>query len=91
MHPYPEPNNLLTKLKPYGIFNHMDATRIFYRKIVDDDGYIIEMVIWKLPEKTEDRPHGLKYRLFFGNPKGRCIVRNDNERGKGDHKHLGSK
>ncbi|MFM8462658.1 MAG: DUF6516 family protein [Burkholderiaceae bacterium] len=51
------------------------------------DGSIIEMVIWRLPQSTEDRPHGLKYRLFYGRD-GKRIVGYDNERGKGDHKHL---
>ncbi|MCE2859699.1 MAG: DUF6516 family protein [Oxalobacteraceae bacterium] len=45
------------------------------------------MVIWQLPSPTEDRPHALKYRLFYGRD-GERIVGYDNERGKGDHKHL---
>jgi len=32
--------------------------------------------------------HPYKYRLFFGLPDGSCIVRYDNERGKGDHRHI---
>ena len=44
------------------------------------------MVIWQLAEQDSDRPHGLKYRLFYGYP-GNCLVRYDNERGKGDHRH----
>jgi len=51
------------------------------------DGSIVEMVIWQLPSPTEDRPHALKYRLFYGRD-GERIVGYDNERGKGDHKHL---
>ena len=65
----------------------MKATRIFYDKTLLPDGSIIEMVIWRLPQSTEDRPHGLKYRLFYGRD-GKRIVGYDNERGKGDHKHL---
>ncbi len=44
------------------------------------------MVIWQLPASSPERPHGLKYRLFYGYA-GHCIVRYDNEHGKGDHKH----
>ena len=44
------------------------------------------MVIWRLPNTDSERPHGLKYRLFYGYP-GQCLVRYDNERGKGDHRH----
>jgi len=55
------------------------------------DRAIREMVIWKLPEKTSERPHGLKYRLFYGDATGKCLVRYDNESGKGDHRHIGGK
>jgi hypothetical protein len=47
---------------------------------------IVEMVIWALPEKTTTRPEGVKYRLYCGRD-GKCIVRYDNETGKGDHRH----
>jgi hypothetical protein len=40
-----------------------------------------------LPQITPERPHGLKYSLFYGRD-GQRIVGYDNERGKGDHKHL---
>jgi len=30
----------------------------------------------------------LKYRLYYGLKDGTCIVRNDNETGKGDHKYI---
>ena len=65
----------------------MKAKRIFYDKAMLPDGSIVEMVIWQLPAPTDDRPHGLKYRLFYGRD-GNRIVGYDNERGKGDHKHL---
>jgi hypothetical protein len=51
-------------------------------------GVTVEMVIWALPQPTVGRPHGLKYRLFRGKD-GRCVVRYDNETGKGDHRHYG--
>ena len=66
----------------------MKAQRIFYDKAVLADGAIVEMTIWQLPEPSSERPHGLKYSLFFGRD-GRRVVGYDNERGKGDHKHLG--
>lgn len=65
----------------------MKATRIFYDKAVLPDGFIVEMVIWQLPTSSPERPHGLKYRLYFGRD-GQRIVGYDNERGKGDHKHI---
>ena len=66
----------------------MKAQRVFYDKAVLADGAIVEMMIWQLPRASAERPHGLKYRLYFGRD-GKRIVGYDNERGKGDHKHLG--
>ena len=65
----------------------MKAVRIFYDKTVLPDGAIVQMTIWQLPRSTQERPHGLKYSLFYGGPDGR-IVGYDNESGKGDHKHI---
>ena len=63
------------------------ATLIFYAKDALSDGFIVEIRIWRLPELTKERPHGLKYSLFYGRP-GERWVGYDNEKGKGDHKHI---
>lgn len=55
-----------------------------------DDGTIVEMVIWTVPKPVEGSPHPYKYRLFFGRPDER-IVGYDNERLKGDHRHIGGR
>ena len=68
----------------------MQAARIFYDKVVLPDDSILEMSIWRLPETSKERPHGLKYSLFYGR-EGKRLVGYDNERGKGDHKHVGDK
>lgn len=64
----------------------MPAKLLYRDKYIYSDGAIREMLIWRLPEKDAERPHGLKYRLFYGCP-GQSLVRYDNERGKGDHWH----
>jgi len=64
----------------------MSAQLLFRDKYIFADGAIREMVIWHLPEADSERPHGLKYSLFYGYPE-LCLVRYDNERGKGDHRH----
>ena len=56
-------------------------------KDVTPEGDIIEMRVWKVPEVVPPTRHGFKYRLYFGRA-GRRIVGFDNERGKGDHRHL---
>ena len=68
----------------------MKARLIYRNKVVTAD-CITEFVIWELPNKTPDRPHGMKYRLYHGKKSGYCIVRYDNESGKGDHKHIKGK
>lgn len=78
----------MTPFFNYGQMRHMKARRIFHDKAIFPDGSIVEMTIWQLPEATPERPHGLKYSLYFGH-EGERIVGYDNERGKGDHKHLG--
>jgi len=75
---------------PYGKLKYMKAKLIYRNKVVTADR-ITEFVIWELPHRTPDRPHGLKYRLYHGDKKGRCFVRYDNESGKGDHKHIQGK
>ncbi|WP_454848739.1 toxin-antitoxin system TumE family protein [Rhizobium binxianense] len=45
---------------------------------------------WRLPAASSERPHGLKYSLFYGRPAER-IVCYDNEAGKGDHRHYGDR
>jgi len=66
------------------------AARLLFRKKQAHQGGIIEMVIWQLPEADAERPHGLKYRLVYVRD-GQRLVGYDNERGKGDHRHIGDR
>jgi len=65
----------------------MKAKLFFRVKHELDDGAIVEMVIWKLPQPLSTTHHGLKYRLYYGKG-GKRLVGYDNERGKGDHRHI---
>lgn len=69
----------------------MKAREYANQKIKLPDGSLVSVVIWVLPEPSEGRPHGFKYSLHFCTAGGATLVRYDNERGKGDHKHLGQK
>lgn len=64
----------------------MDAVLLEYQKLTLSDGTIVEVKIRRLPEPSAERPHGLKYSLFYGRP-GDRIIGYDNETGKGDHRH----
>jgi hypothetical protein len=66
----------------------MRARLLFHERRLFDDGAIMEMKIWRVPEPVPPARHGLKYSLFYGYP-GRRLVGYDNERAKGDHRHLG--
>lgn len=65
----------------------MKAEKLLHEKRMLQDGAIIEMVLWKLPQPALGSEHQYKYRLYFGKD-GKRIVGFDNERGKGDHYHL---
>lgn len=51
---------------------------------------IVEMVVWRVPKPVPPSEHPFKYRLVFVRD-GKRVVGYDNERGKGDHKHLGQR
>jgi hypothetical protein len=67
---------------------YMSAVLLARAKEIRDDGSIIEIVIWQLPEPLPPSVHSYKYRLYFGEGSV-SRVRYDNERGKGDHRHIG--
>lgn len=68
----------------------MSGRALIRAKEVRDDGSIVEVVVWQLAEPVPPCAHGYKYRMYYG-AAGVCRVRYDNERGKGDHRHLGSR
>ncbi len=51
------------------------------------DGARLTVKIWEVPSPVPPCEHCYKYSLFYGYP-GRRRVGYDNERGKGDHRHL---
>jgi hypothetical protein len=68
---------------------NMDAILLMRRKERRPDDYLVEIVIWQVPQPVPGSCHAFKYRLFFGR-NGQRLVGYDNERGKGDHKHVGN-
>ncbi len=53
-----------------------------------DEGAFIEIVVWRVPEPVRGSRHRFKYRLALV-VAGECVLRYDNETGKGDHRHVG--
>lgn len=52
-----------------------------------DDGYISALRLWRVPSPVPPSTHSFKYALFYGRDGERAVLF-DNERGKGDHKHI---
>ncbi len=65
----------------------MNAELIYRTKETHGQG-LIEVVIWRVPHPVPPSEHLFKYRLVYI-VDGKRVVGYDNERGKGDHKHLG--
>jgi len=57
------------------------------RHILSEDVFV-EMVVWLLTSPLSKSHHSFKYRLALV-VEGKCVLRYDNEPGKGEHKHIG--
>lgn len=65
------------------------VARLVFRDKKVKQGLIIELVVWELEASLKGCSHRFKYRLFCGSQEtGACLVRYDNEPGKGDHRHV---
>ncbi len=53
-------------------------------------GGVVEVTVWSVPSPVPPSQHAFKYRLVFVRG-GQRLVGYDNERGKGDHKHIGGR
>lgn len=65
----------------------MVARLIIRRRVAFGDRDFAELVVWLVPEPVPPTDHGFKYRLAYI-VQGKRVLGFDNERGKGDHKHL---
>lgn len=67
----------------------MKAVLLLRKRLILAPDAFIEIVVWRVPEPVRNSTHDFKYRLALV-AEGRCVMRYDNEAGKGDHKHLGN-
>lgn len=65
----------------------MKATPIVAERHVLSETAFVELRIWRLPRTLPGSAHNLKYRLAHVIDDV-CVMRYDNEVGKGDHKHI---
>ena len=66
----------------------MKATNLLNERVIISEDAFVEMVVWEIPESTKGSDHLYKYRLALVINQ-ECVMRYDNETGKGDHKHVG--
>jgi hypothetical protein len=64
----------------------MNAKLILNGRHIVAENAFVEMVVWRLPSPLPGSLHSYKYRLALV-VKGSCVLRCDNETGKGDHRH----
>jgi hypothetical protein len=68
----------------------MRATLLVRERIPFSEVSFAELVLWRLSSPLPGSSHPFKYRLAFVRC-GVCLVRFDNEAGKGDHRHIRGK
>jgi hypothetical protein len=68
----------------------MAAELLIDERHVFDARAFVEIVVWRLPRPVRGSCHFFKYRLALVVDEV-CVLRYDNETGKGDHRHVWSK
>jgi len=68
--------------------SNMKAIPLIRRRVVLAPDAFAEIAVWRVPEPVPPSGHPFKYRLAYV-VGGECVLRYDNERGKGDHRHYG--
>ena len=66
----------------------MKAIQLIRARIAFSPHAFAELVLWQVPKPSAGSAHGFKYRLAYIVNQV-CVLRYDNEVGKGDHRHLG--
>jgi hypothetical protein len=64
----------------------MKAMPLLLRRVIVTADAFVEVVVWEVSEPVPPSTHEFKYRLAYV-VSGQCVLRYDNERGKGDHRH----
>jgi hypothetical protein len=68
----------------------MKATELLRTRVALSEGAFAEIVLWRVPKPVPGSGHTFKYRLAYV-VDGKCVIRFDNESGKGDHRHFNSR
>ena len=68
----------------------MKAVDLIRTRIIYSETAFVELVLWRRPKPVTGSTHEFKHRLAYVIG-GVCVIRYDNETGKGDHRHVGDK
>jgi hypothetical protein len=68
----------------------MRATLLLDERLSLEGEAFVELVVWRLDRPLQGCEHRFKYRLAYV-IHGNCVVRYDNEAGKGDRRHVGKR
>ncbi len=68
----------------------MRAELLLDERLVLSEDAFVEIVVWRRPRPARGAAHRFKYRLAVVES-GTCVLRYDNEPGKGDHRHIGDR
>ena len=66
----------------------MRAVAVIRRRVVLAEDAFADIAVWRVSHPVPPGGHGYTYRLAYV-VAGECVLRYDNERGKGDHRHVG--
>lgn len=68
----------------------MKAVELLRTRVIYADTAFAELALWQLPKPLAGSARQFKYRLAYV-VRGVCVLRYDNEDGKGDHRHFRGK
>lgn len=69
------------------MISNKKAQELIRRRVDVAENAFADIVVWHVPQPVPASHHPFKYRLAFV-VDGTCVVRYDNEAGKGDHRHI---
>ena len=77
----------MTTIQVVVIFTNTKAVELLRRRVPYSESAFAELVLWRLAAPLLGLSHPYKYSLAYV-VLGVCVLRYDNESGKGDHRHF---
>ena len=78
----------LTTAEGVVVISNVKAVQLVQSRTAIGDQAFADIVIWQVPQPLDGSQHLFKYRLAYV-VADVCVLRYDNEAGKGDHRHWG--